>query len=122
MIPRDVKDFMAAEFKLDRRNFDVLLPFRTTLIRRTSSLPYLGARSAQKEFIQKFFEYCRRDGVTNFQNDTVMFLLRLDSNPDVNLKYFSTAYDASEVVNGNMDVETFIDRCIKEENWLEDLG
>ncbi len=122
MIPRDVKDFMAAEFKVDRRNFDVTLPFRTTLIRRIHSMPLLAARNAQREFIVKFFDYCHREGVTNFQNDTLMFLLRLDSNPDVNLKYYSTSYDAGEVVSGNMDEETFIDRCIKEENWSEDLG
>lgn len=122
MIPRDVKDYMAAEFKVDRRNFDVTIPFRTTLIRRTYSMPLLAARNAQKEFIVKFFDYCRKDGVTNFQNDTLLFLLRLDSDPDVNLKYYGIAYDAREVVNGGMDVETFIDRCTKDENWSEDLG
>jgi len=122
MIPRDVKDYMAAEFKIDRRNFDVTLPFRTTLIRRSNSVPLLTARDGQAEFIKKFFEYCTRDGVTNFQNDTLLFLYRLDSNPDINLKYYSTAYDAGEVVSGRMDVETFIDRCIKEENWSGDLG
>ncbi len=122
MIPRDVKDYMEAEFKVDRRNFDVTLPFRTTLIRRSNSVPLLSARDGQAEFIGKFFGYCQRDGVTNFQNDTLLFLFRLDSNPDINLKYFSTADDAREVVKGGMDIDTFIERCIKEENWSGDLG
>jgi len=122
MIPRDVKDYMAAEFKIDRRNFDVTIPFRTTIMMRTNALTLMNAREKEKEFITKFFDYCKRDNVADFQNDTLMFLLRLDTNPDINLKYFSTSYDAGQVVRGEMDIDAFIDRCIKEENWNPDLG
>lgn len=122
LIPRDLKDYLAAELKTDRRNVDVTIPFRTTIIRRIPAVNLNKARDAERELVMKFLEYCRRDGVSDFQNDSLMFLVRLDTDPDVNIKWHSTATDAREVLDGKMEEGEFFDRCQKEEHWAEELG
>jgi hypothetical protein len=122
LIPRDVKDFMAETYKTDRRNFDVNIPFRTTIIRRIPAVPIVQAREEQRDFIRKFFEYCRRDAVVDFENDSLLFYLRLDTSPDIYIKWNSSADDARKVLDGTSSEDMFFDGCLKEERWAEELG
>ena len=79
------------------------------------------ARQAEIDLINACVEYFRRDNVSNFINDTLVFNVRLDINPDIKLEYWTVAEDMRQVVKGEMNVEDFIDRCRREENWSEEL-
>jgi len=122
LIPKDLKDFLSVELKTPRRNVDVLQPFRTTIIYRISPTTRAGARTAEQQLIVKVFEFSRNNGVSDFLNDSLMFLVRLENDPDVNMKWYSSAQDVRDVISGKLAEAEFIERCVKEENWSEELG
>jgi len=122
LIPKDLKDYLSAELKTERRNVDVTQPFRTTIIYKINPSTRQGARDAERTLVSAFLEFSRKNGVSDFLNDSLMFLVRLERDPDANMKWFGSAADAREVLSGAMTEGDFIERCIKEENWPEELG
>lgn len=121
LIPRDLKDFVSAYLKTERRNVDLTRPFRTTIILRVQPMPIEDARDAQRELIEACREYFKRDNITSFINDTLVFNLRLVNNPDINLKYWTVAGDMRLMLDGEMTVDELIDRADRVENWSADL-
>lgn len=121
LIPRDLKDSVSHTLKTERRNIEVTRPFRTTVFFRIQPMEIEKARQAEIDLINACVEYFRRDNVSNFINDTLVFNVRLDINPDIKLEYWTVAEDMRQVVKGEMNVEDFIDRCRREENWSEEL-
>jgi len=122
LIPRDLKDYLAIQLKTERHNVDVAQPFRTTIIYKIGASNLAAAREGEKRVITKFLEFSRARGVNDFLNDSLMFLVRLDTNPDVTIKWFTSSHDVKEAVDGTISDDEFFDRCIKEERWAEELG
>jgi hypothetical protein len=122
LIPRDLKDYLAIQLKTERRNVDVTQPFRTTIIYRIQKTTVVNARESERELIGKFLEFSQKNEIKDFLNDSLMFLVRLDTNPDVSIKWFATSRDAKAVVEGEITEAEFISRCIKQERWAEELG
>lgn len=121
LIPRDLKDCIAADLKIPRRNVELTQIFRTTIMLRVNPMSLSQARQAERDLITTCFEYFRVDNVTDFINDTLVFVVRLDTDADVNLKWTSVALDANDVLKEQMSLETFFDRCNKEENWVSEF-
>jgi len=121
LIPRDLKDYVAADLKTPRRNVDVTLPFRTMIILRVQRLNRDQAREAERELIESCLEYFRRDHIKDFINDTLVFNVRLNIDPSVNMKYWTIAEDMRSCIKGEMDIDEFIDRMTREENWSEEF-
>ncbi len=122
LVPDELKDFLAQELKTDRHKVDVTQPFRTTIVLRIRSTTIVNARDSERELIGKFLDFSRQKGIKYFLNDSLMFLVRSDTDPNVNLKWWTTARDALEVLDGKMSDTDFIDRCVKEEHWPEELN
>jgi len=101
---------------------DVTQPFRTTVIYRVPVLTRENARHAERALVIKVIEFSRAKGVTDFLNDSLMFLVRLETDPDVNMKWLASVRDMRETLEGKMSEDDFIERCAKEENWPEELG
>ena len=122
LVTRELKDYIASGMKITPGNVDVTLPFRTTIILRIPSMPLRDARQTGDKLIRMFIDYSKQNQVTDFLNDSLMFLVRLDVSPEVNLKYYTTASDMRELLDGNITDTDFIDRCVREENWSGDMG
>lgn len=117
LVPRDLKDYIAADLKTPRRNVEFTQPFRSSIILRVQTRDIESAHQAERDLIQSAVEYFQRDNIRNFINDTIVFVVRLDTDPDVNLKYFTVAADLRELVGERLSLEDFIERCRREENW-----
>jgi len=79
------------------------------------------ARQATKEFISSCNKYFQRDGVGDFINDTLVFEVRLNSDPDIFVKWSTVADDMRMLVKNDMSLSDFVDRCKKTEVWPADL-
>ena len=121
LIPRDLKDFVSAHLKTERRNVDLTQPFRTTIILRVRPMPIEDARDTERTLIETCVEYFKRDNIRNFINDTLVFNLRLVNDPDINLKYWTVAGDMRQVLDGKMTVDELIERADRVENWSADI-
>jgi len=122
LIPKDLKDFLAKELNTPRHNMEVLQPFRTTIICRIAPTTRTGAREAENLLISKVIEFSKQNNVSDFLNDSLMFVIRLESDADVNMKYYGSANDVREVLSGKLTDSELIERLVKEENWAEELG
>lgn len=120
LIPRDLKDYVSANLKIERRRVELTQPFRTKIILRLNPMTIQEARQAGKDLIKSCLEYYQRDNVTNFINDTLVYVIRLDSDPDTRLSWWTVADDMKMLVQNKMDFEDFLDRCRKEESWSPD--
>ncbi len=121
LIPRDLKDFVSADLKMERRRVELTQPFRTTMTLRVNAMPVANARQANREFIESCLKYFQRDGVTDFINDTLIFEVRLDADPKVCLKWTTVTMDMRALVKDKMGIEEFIERCRKEEHWTDEF-
>ncbi len=117
LIPRDLKDFVSADLKIERRRVELTQPFRTTMTLRVNSMSVYDARQATKEFIASCNKYFQRDGVGDFINDTLVYEVRLNSNPDVFIKWLTVADDMRMLIKDDIPLSDFIDRCKKTEEW-----
>lgn len=122
LIPKDLKDYLATAMKTERRNVDVTQPFRTTFIYRVPGQTIVKARESTKAFIEKVEQFSKEQGVSDFLNDSLRFVVRLDTDPDVFIRFDCGATDLRNWMDGSVSEAEFMDRCIKEEHWAEELG
>ncbi len=120
LVPQDLASYISANLKTPEQNVEVTAPFRTTVKLKVSYSDIASARSAGRDLVNCCVEYLRRDNVTNFLNDTLVFVVRLTLDPKQNLIWRTVAYDMRELLEGKMTTEEFFERCSKEENWIED--
>ncbi len=121
LIPRDLKDYVSHDLKIERRRVELTQPFRTRITLRVEPMPVQDARQAVRDLIESCIEYYQRDNITDFINDTLVYKVRLDADPDVNIQWWTVADDMRMAVNDEMNINTFYDRCRKEENWVGGL-
>jgi len=121
LIPRDLKDYVSAELQTERRRVEFQQPFRSTITLRVNPMSIEEARQAERDLIRTTLDYFKRDGVTDFINDTLVYVVRLDSDPDVNLRYTTVADDQRMLIRGDLTIEEFIDRCRRVDNWSPDM-
>lgn len=112
-------EYVTAKMKLDRHRVDVFLQFRTTIVVELTQVNENVARSAQNDLVKFSIEYFQRDKIFSYMNDTLVFITRLEDDPSVNIKYSATKEDALSATKGEYTLGQFIERCTKEENWLE---
>jgi hypothetical protein len=117
LIPRDLKDYVSEQLKTPRRNVDVTQPYKTTFIYRLPDVNISDAYLLAEEFIYCVVDFGRREGVSDWLNDSLMFHIRLDSDADVNLKWSTSADKMRELVKGEISTQDLIESCLKEENW-----
>ena len=117
LIPRDLKDYVSHDLKFPRRNIDVDQTYRTTIIFRLEQVRNSEAYQAEKDLIESCVEYFRRDNVTDFIQDTLIFHVRSNSDADVYMKWTAPADMMRDLVKERMTPEEFFERCQKEENW-----
>ncbi|MCF7811734.1 hypothetical protein K9N50_12180 [bacterium] len=118
LIPRDLKDYVSEELNTPRRNVDVTQPYKTTFIYRLPDVNINDAYLLAEEFIDCVVDFGRREGVSDWLNDSLMFHIRLDSDADVNLKWATSADKMRERTKGKISTQELIDSCTKEENWV----
>ncbi len=117
LIPRDLKDYVSFSLKTPRRNVDVTQTFKTIISLRVEQVDYSGAVQAQKDLITRCIEYFRRENITDYIQDTLVFHVRLTTDVDVNMKWTAPASIVRDLVKNRMSFEEFYDLCRKEENW-----
>ncbi len=117
LIPRDLKDYVSAKLPTPRRNVDVDQTYRTKIILLVEQMDYRAARQAEKDLIRRCVEYFRRDNVTDYIQDTLVFHVRLRSDADVYMKWTTPAVDMRDLVRERMSEERFFEIGRKEENW-----
>ena len=121
LIPRDLKDFVSADLKIDRRKVELTQPFRTAITLRVNPMPVNQARQAEHDLIGSCIKYFQRDYISDFINDTLVFIIRLDNDPGINIKWWTVTDDMRMLVKGSMTMDEFAERCRKEEHWSPDL-
>ena len=117
LIPRDLKDYVSEQLKTPRYNVDVTQPYKTTFIYRLPDVNINDAYLMAEEFINCVVDFGRRENVSDWLNDSLMFHIRLDSDADVNLKWSTSADKMRERTKGKISTQDLIDSCLKEENW-----
>lgn len=117
LIPRDLKDYVSAKLPTPRRNIDVDQTYRTKIILLVEQMDYRAVRQAEMDLIRKCVEYFRRDNVTDYIQDTLVFHVRLRSDADVYMKWTVPAVDVRDLVKERISEERFFEICRKEENW-----
>lgn len=122
LVPTEAEKFVAKALATPAYNVQVTTAFRTTVILKVPAMTLTSARDTERTLIESFVAYADENGIKDFGNDSLLFHLRLDTDPDVYMKWRSTTSDMKELLGGTMTVEDFIDRCAKEEMWSEDLG
>lgn len=120
LIPRDLKDYIAAELKIPRRQVEFDQPFRSRFTLRVNDMNANEAMDAERQLIKAAMEYFRRDNVTNFINDSLVFEVRLDNDPKSNIMLWSVSEEMLRLINDEYSIEEFIGRCKVEENWSLD--
>jgi len=78
------------------------------------------AMDTERQLIESCMEYFRRDNVTNFINDSLVFEVRLDADPNSNIMLWSIADEMHRLIDDEISLSDFISRCRVEENWSED--
>ena len=121
LIPRDLKDYLAYTLKMERRLVDLIDIFRTEIILRVKPMTLPNARKEERVLVETCVEYFQRDNVTDFINDSLVFTIRLNTDADVRIKWFTVADDMRKLIKDEMTIDEFADRCRKEENWADDL-
>jgi|GEM_PF-1108463 hypothetical protein len=121
LIPRELKDYVAYTLKMERRLVNLIDIFRTEVILSVKPMTIANARKEEVVLIETCVEYFRRDNITDFINDSLVFVIRLNTDPDVRIKWFTVADDMRKLVNDEMTIKEFADRCRKEENWADDF-
>jgi hypothetical protein len=117
LIPRDLKDYIAADLKIPRRQVEFQQPFRSRFTLRVNDMNANEAMDANRQLIESSMEYFRRDNVTNFINDSLVFEIRLDNDPNSNIMLWSDAEEMHRLIKDEYSVDEFISRCKFEENW-----
>ena len=120
LIPRDLKDYIAAELKIPRRQVEFDQPFRSRFTLRVNDMNANEAMDAERQLIKAAMEYFRRDNVTNFINDSLVFEVRLDNDPKSNIMLWSVSEEMLRLIKDEYSIEEFIGRCKVEENWSLD--
>jgi len=121
LIPRELKDYVAYTLKMERRLVNLIDIFRTEIILYVKPMTLANARKEEIVLVETCVEYFQRDNVNDFINDSLVFIIRLNTDPDVRIKWFTVADDMRKLVNDEMTITEFADRCRKEENWADDL-
>ena len=121
LIPRELKDYVSYTLKIDRRLIELQQVFRTEITLRVKPMSLVDALREERVLIRTCVEYFQRDNVTDFINDSLVFVVRLNIDPDVKIKWFAVANDLRMLIKNEMTMDDFADRCRKEENWSDDL-
>ena len=74
-----------------------------------------------REFIGSSTKYFQRDGVNDFLNDTLVFVVSLKNNRNRSLKWTCLQEDMRDMLQGRMTEEQYIDRCVRVETWAMEL-
>ncbi|MBM3325565.1 MAG: hypothetical protein FJY65_01075 [Calditrichaeota bacterium] len=122
LAPLECAKYIAKALGTPQYNVQVTTSFRTAVILKLPVTTLNGARDAERTLIEHFIAYAQENAISDFGNDSLLFHIRLDTNPDITMKWRSTTMDLKEHLAGKMSLEEFIDRCQKEENWSEDFG
>ena len=117
LIPRELKDYVAYALKTPRRNVEVDQTFNTTITLRVERMGYSDAELTMKELVMKCVEYFRRDKVSDFIQETVIFHIRLTSDADQYMKWTTSATQLRDFVKDNMGENEFFELCEKESIW-----
>ncbi len=120
LIPRELKDYIAADLKIPRRQVEFQQPFRSRFTLRVNDMTAREAMDTERQLIESCMEYFRRDNVTNFINDSLVFEVRLDADPNSNIMLWSIADEMHRLIDDEISLSDFISRCRVEENWSED--
>lgn len=121
LIPRDLKDYIAADLQIPRRQVEFDQPFRSRFTLRVNEMTSNEAMDAERQLIESCMEYFRRDNVNNFINDSLVFEVRLDNDPKSNILLWSTSDEMRRLIDDEMSVDDFVGRCKAEENWASDI-
>ncbi len=122
LVPLECEKYIAKALNTPQYNVQVTTSFRTSIIFKTPAITLTNARNLGRSIMEQFASYAKENSISDFGNDSLLFYLRLDTNPDINMKWHSSVMDFKEFLDGKIIFEEFLDRCIKEENWSEDFG
>ena len=117
LIPRELKDYIAYALKTPRRNVEVDQAFQTTITLRVEEMNAADAQQAMKDLIEKSVEYFRRDKITDFLQETIIFHVRLTSDADQYLKWTTSASLLRDLVQEKMSEVDFYELCTRDEIW-----
>lgn len=120
LIPRDLKDFVSADLKIERRRVEFQMPYRSEITLRVNPMSYRQAQDAQKSLIESCKRYFQRDNIDDFINDSLVFIIRLDEDASTVLKYWSHIDEMTRLMEDELTTEQFIERCKKEESWVDE--
>ncbi len=121
LIPRELKDYVSYTLKVERRLIELSQIFRTEITLRSKPMSLTKVREEERVLIRTCVEYFQRDNVTDFINDSLVFVVRLDSDPDVKVKWFTIADEIRKLIDEEITMDEFEERCRKEENWADDF-
>jgi len=117
LIPRELKDYISFELKTPRRNVEVDQAFQTTITLRVEQMSQVDAQQAMKDLIEKSVEYFRRDKITDFLQQTIVFHVRLNNDADQYLKWTTSATQLRDLVEEKMSEVDFYELCTRDEIW-----
>ena len=117
LIPRDLKDYVSAKLPTPRRNIDVDQTFQLKIILLVEQMDFRAAGRAEKDLIRKCVEYFRRDNITDYIQDTLVFHVRLKTDVDVYIRWTAPAIDMRDLVRERITEERFFEICRREESW-----
>lgn len=105
-----------------RYNLQITTAFRTNVILRVTAQPVREARDQGRALMESFIAYLKTYHISHLPTDSVVFTIRLDTNPDVYIKWGGSSEDFLRVVKGTITLDDFLDNALKEEHWAEELG
>jgi hypothetical protein len=119
--PEDLINFVAADLKAPRETLEVSTHFRTSLVLQVNHMDVEQAQQAMRDFIGSSIRYFQRDGVNDFLNDTLVFVVSLKNNRSRSLRWTCLQQDMNDMLQGRMTEEQYIERCVRVETWAMEL-
>jgi len=117
LIPRELKDYLSYSLKTPRRNVEVDQAFQTTITLRIEQMNQVDAQQAMMDLIEKSVEYFRRDKITDFLQEKIVFHIRINSDADQYIKWTTSASLLRDLVEEKMSEVDFYELCTRDENW-----
>ncbi|MBM3329617.1 MAG: hypothetical protein FJY67_09145 [Calditrichaeota bacterium] len=122
LVAREAEKTLAGMLGTPQHNIQISTTFRTSILRKVPRITLTESRESGRRLIEQFAAYIGSEGVGDLGNDTLVFIIRLDTDPDVLMKWIGITGDFYEVVKGKRSLDDFLEGMRKEERWSEDLG
>lgn len=120
--PQEAEKELARRLGVFPYNLQVTIALRTTVILKVPPIPLREARQQSLTLIDALASYLQEKNITDLGSDSLIVTVRLDTNPDVYIQWRISSQEFLHTVKGEQNREDLLDRSIKEENWLEELG